>query len=45
MDVMGEKIDMFEGLACDEKIANLGESHISFNRSSERERDEKNTRD
>lgn len=45
MDRMGEKRDMFEGLGCDEEIANLGESHIPFNRSFEREKDEKSDRD
>ena len=45
MDMMGEMRDMFEDLGCDEKIKNLGEPHISFNPSSERERDERSARD
>ena len=45
MDRMGEKIYMFEGLGCDEEIENLGEPHIPFNQSPERERDERSDRD
>ena len=45
MDRMGEKRDMFEGLGCDEEIENLGEPHIPFNPSPERERDERSARD
>jgi len=45
MDRMGEKRDIFEGLGCDGEIENLGEPHIPFNPSPERERDEKNARD
>ena len=45
MDKMGEKRDMFKGLGCDEEIANVGEPHIPFNRSPERERDERSDRD
>jgi hypothetical protein len=39
MDRMGKKRDIFEGLRCDEEIENLGEPHIPFNSSPERERD------
>ena len=42
---MGEKRDMFEGLGCDEEIANLGELHIPFNPSPEYARDERSARD
>jgi len=45
MNRMEEKRDMFEGLECDGKIENLGESHIPFNPSPERERDERSVRD
>jgi hypothetical protein len=45
MDRMGKKRDIFEGLRCDEEIENLGEPHIPFNSSPERERDERNARD
>ena len=45
MDRMEETKDMFEGLRCDEEIANLGEPHIPLNPSPERERNERNTRD
>jgi hypothetical protein len=41
MDRMGETRDMFEGVGCDDEIANLGESHVPFIPSSERERDER----
>ena len=45
MNRMEEKRDMFEGLGCDKEIENLGEPHIQFNPSPERERDERSTRD
>jgi hypothetical protein len=41
MDRMGETRDMFEGLGCDDEIANLGEPHVPFNPSPKRERDER----
>ena len=41
MNRMGEPRDLFEGLGCDDEIANLGEPHVPFNPSPERERDER----
>jgi hypothetical protein len=41
MNRMGETRDMFEGLGCDDEITNLGEPHVPFNPSPERERDER----
>jgi hypothetical protein len=45
MDRMGETKNKFEGLGCDDEIENLGKSHIPFNPSPERERDERSARD
>ena len=41
MNRMGETRDMFWNLGYDDEIVNLGEPHVPFNPSSERERDEK----
>ena len=38
MDRMGEEKDMFEGLGWDKEIVSLGDPHIPFNPSSEREK-------
>jgi hypothetical protein len=41
MNRMGETRDMFWNLGYDDEIVNLGEPHVPFNPSSERERDER----
>jgi hypothetical protein len=41
MDRMEETRDMFEGLGCDDEIANLGKPYVPFNPSPERERNER----
>jgi hypothetical protein len=38
---MEETRDMFEGLGYDDEIANLGEPHVPFNPSPDRERNER----
>ena len=38
---MGNERDMFEGLEWDEEIDNLGDPHIPFNPTPNRERDER----
>ena len=45
MDMMEKVRDMFEGQEWDEKIHNLGDPHIPFNATPNRERDEISARD